>query len=34
MYGLNQGVHHFNSFENIRSLPAILAQNEIRTGKI
>lgn len=34
MYGLHQGVHHFNSFENIKSLPAILAQNGIRTGII
>jgi hypothetical protein len=34
MYGLHQGVHHFNSFDNIKSLPAILAEHGIRTGMI
>uniref|UniRef100_A0A6M2DWX7 Putative sulfatase n=1 Tax=Xenopsylla cheopis TaxID=163159 RepID=A0A6M2DWX7_XENCH len=34
MYGLHQGVHHFNSFSNIISLPKILQQNGIRTGII
>jgi hypothetical protein len=34
MYGLHQGVHHFNSFDNIKSLPEILAEHEIRTGKV
>lgn len=34
MYGLHQGVHHFNSFDNILSLPNILTKNGIRTGII
>ncbi|KAI0212765.1 N-sulfoglucosamine sulfohydrolase [Lamellibrachia satsuma] len=32
MYGLHHGVHHFNSFDKIRSLPQILQQQGIRTG--
>lgn len=32
MYGLHHGVHHFNSFDNIQSLPKILRKNNIRTG--
>ena len=32
MYGLHQGVHHFNSFDGVRSLPLILAKHNIRTG--
>ncbi|CAB3223501.1 unnamed protein product [Arctia plantaginis] len=34
MYGLHQGVHHFNSFDNITSLPNVLRQNGIMTGII
>nr|CAD7398494.1 unnamed protein product [Timema poppensis] len=34
MYGLHQGVHHFNSFDNVKSLPTVLAQHNIRTGII
>lgn len=32
MYGLHQGVHHFNSFDAVRSLPGLLRQANIRTG--
>ncbi|XP_066593004.1 N-sulphoglucosamine sulphohydrolase [Prorops nasuta] len=32
MYGLHHGVHHFNSFENISSLPRILKEHNIYTG--
>ncbi|KAM7302054.1 N-sulfoglucosamine sulfohydrolase [Ixodes scapularis] len=32
MYGLHQGVHNFQSFQQVRSLPGILAQHGIRTG--
>lgn len=32
MYGLHQGVHNFQSFPQVRSLPGILAQHGIRTG--
>ncbi|XP_067005093.2 N-sulphoglucosamine sulphohydrolase [Anabrus simplex] len=34
MYGLHQGVHHFNSFDNVKSLPSILSKHKIRTGII
>lgn len=34
MYGLHQGVHHFNSFDHINSLPKILKRSGIRTGII
>ncbi|XP_044733287.1 N-sulphoglucosamine sulphohydrolase [Chrysoperla carnea] len=34
MYGLHQGIHHFNSFDNLKSLPSILKTNGIRTGII
>ncbi|XP_062845589.1 N-sulphoglucosamine sulphohydrolase [Trichomycterus rosablanca] len=34
MYGLHQGVHHFNSFDGVRSLPLLLKQANIRTGII
>ncbi|XP_054010771.1 N-sulphoglucosamine sulphohydrolase isoform X1 [Hylaeus anthracinus] len=34
MYGLHHGIHHFNSFENVQSLPKILKKNNIRTGII
>ncbi|KAK8382114.1 hypothetical protein O3P69_015225 [Scylla paramamosain] len=32
MYGLHQGVHHFSSFDGVRSLPGILAARGLRTG--
>ena len=32
MYGLHHGIHHFNSFDNVQSLPKILKRNNIRTG--
>ncbi|KAF6739140.1 N-sulfoglucosamine sulfohydrolase [Oryzias melastigma] len=34
MYGLHQGVHHFNSFEGVQSLPLLLSQAGVRTGII
>uniref|UniRef100_T1JAG0 Sulfatase N-terminal domain-containing protein n=1 Tax=Strigamia maritima TaxID=126957 RepID=T1JAG0_STRMM len=34
MYGLHNDVHHFNSFDNIISLPNILKKHDIRTGII
>lgn len=34
MYGLHHGIHHFNSFEKVQSLPKILKKNNIRTGII
>ncbi|KAM4664451.1 N-sulfoglucosamine sulfohydrolase [Discoglossus pictus] len=34
MYGLHQDMHHFNSFDDVRSLPLLLAQAGIRTGII
>ncbi|XP_030759197.1 N-sulphoglucosamine sulphohydrolase [Sitophilus oryzae] len=34
MYGLHQGVNHFDSFNNVESLPKILKKNNIRTGII
>lgn len=34
MYGLHQGVHHFNSFDSVTSLPNILRKQNIRTGLI
>ncbi|KAG8224908.1 hypothetical protein J437_LFUL006266 [Ladona fulva] len=34
MYGLHNGVHHFDSFNGVRSLPSILGENGIRTGII
>ncbi|XP_012214785.1 N-sulphoglucosamine sulphohydrolase isoform X1 [Linepithema humile] len=34
MYGLHHGIHHFNSFDDIQSLPKILKRNNIRTGII
>jgi len=33
MYGLHQTVHHFNSFDAVKSLPNILEKKGIRTGK-
>ncbi len=32
MYGLHQEVHHFNSFDRVKSLPALLAKHNVRTG--
>lgn len=32
MYGLHQGVHHFNSFDGVQSLPLLLSQADIHTG--
>ncbi|XP_072271052.1 N-sulphoglucosamine sulphohydrolase isoform X1 [Pyxicephalus adspersus] len=34
IYGLHQDVHHFNSFNDVRSLPLLLNQAGIRTGII
>ncbi|XP_049774157.1 N-sulphoglucosamine sulphohydrolase [Schistocerca cancellata] len=34
MYGLHQGIHHFNSFNNVKSLPTLLREKNIRTGII
>ncbi|XP_008551634.1 N-sulphoglucosamine sulphohydrolase [Microplitis demolitor] len=34
MYGLHQGVHHFQSFDNIQSLPKLLKKNNVLTGII
>lgn len=33
MYGLHQGVHHFNSFDGVQSLPLLLSHANIFTGK-
>ncbi|XP_056265051.1 N-sulphoglucosamine sulphohydrolase isoform X2 [Pseudoliparis swirei] len=34
MYGLHQGVHHFNSFDGVQSLPLLLSQANVHTGII
>ncbi|KPJ02532.1 N-sulfoglucosamine sulfohydrolase [Papilio xuthus] len=34
MYGLHHGVHHFNTFDNITSLPNLLRQHGVYTGII
>lgn len=34
MYGLHQGVHHFNAFDTVKSLPTLLRNKDIRTGLI
>ncbi|PIK40513.1 putative N-sulfoglucosamine sulfohydrolase [Apostichopus japonicus] len=34
MYGLHHSVHHFNSFDGVKSLPAILKTANIKTGII
>ncbi|KAK7930225.1 hypothetical protein WMY93_006620 [Mugilogobius chulae] len=34
MYGLHQGVHHFNSFDEVQSLPLLLNKANIHTGII
>lgn len=33
MYGLHQDVHHFNSFDSVRSLPRLLSHAHVRTGR-
>lgn len=33
MYGLHQDVHHFNSFDSVQSLPRLLRQARVRTGR-
>uniref|UniRef100_A0A8C5E987 Sulfatase N-terminal domain-containing protein n=1 Tax=Gouania willdenowi TaxID=441366 RepID=A0A8C5E987_GOUWI len=34
MYGLHQSVHHFNSFDEVQSLPLLLRQANVHTGII
>ncbi|XP_032177905.1 N-sulphoglucosamine sulphohydrolase isoform X2 [Mustela erminea] len=34
MYGLHQDAHHFNSFDEVQSLPQLLSQAGVRTGII
>uniref|UniRef100_A0A3B4AU45 Uncharacterized protein n=1 Tax=Periophthalmus magnuspinnatus TaxID=409849 RepID=A0A3B4AU45_9GOBI len=34
MYGLHQGAHHFNSFDEVQSLPLLLSKANIHTGII
>ena len=34
MYGLHHQVHHFNSFDAVRSLPKLLQDSGVRTGII
>ncbi|XP_063824658.1 N-sulphoglucosamine sulphohydrolase [Ostrinia nubilalis] len=34
MYGLHHGVHHFSSFDNVSSLPAVLREHGVMTGII
>uniref|UniRef100_A0A8D8M3X3 N-sulphoglucosamine sulphohydrolase n=1 Tax=Cacopsylla melanoneura TaxID=428564 RepID=A0A8D8M3X3_9HEMI len=34
MYGLHHDVHHFNSFDSVKTLPKILKDSRIRTGII
>ncbi|KAL1468604.1 hypothetical protein MTO96_041380 [Rhipicephalus appendiculatus] len=34
MYGLHQGVHAFQSFQEVKSLPLLLSERGIRTGII
>lgn len=34
MYGLHQGAHHFNSFDEVQSLPLLLQQADVHTGII
>ncbi|XP_069337882.1 N-sulphoglucosamine sulphohydrolase isoform X2 [Eulemur rufifrons] len=34
MYGLHQDMHHFSSFDKVRSLPQLLSQAGVRTGII
>lgn len=32
MYGLHQGVHHFNVFDSVKSLPNVLKEHDVFTG--
>lgn len=34
MYGLEHSFHHFSSFDNVLSLPVLLAQNNYRTARV
>lgn len=34
MYGLHQGEHHFNAFDDVSSLPQMLQKKNVRTGLI
>lgn len=34
MYGLEHSYHHFSSFDHVKSLPVILAQNRYRTARV
>ncbi|KAL4702551.1 hypothetical protein ACJJTC_013553 [Scirpophaga incertulas] len=34
MYGLHHGIHHFNSFDNVTSLPTLLRRHDVFTGII
>ena len=34
MYGLHHSVHHFNSFDEVKSLPRILKNHGVRTGTL
>ena len=34
MYGLHHQVHHFNSFDAVKSLPKLLQDSHVRTGII
>lgn len=34
MYGLQHQTHHFASFDNIKTLPVVLAENGYRTGRV
>uniref|UniRef100_UPI003AACFD17 N-sulphoglucosamine sulphohydrolase isoform X1 n=1 Tax=Centroberyx gerrardi TaxID=166262 RepID=UPI003AACFD17 len=34
MYGLHQGVHHFDSFDGVQSLPLLLNRADVHTGII
>jgi N-sulfoglucosamine sulfohydrolase len=34
MYGLQHSIHHFNSFDNIKSLPKVLTENGYRTARV
>lgn len=34
MYGLHHNLHHFNSFDEVQSLPKILTGHKIRTGQL
>ncbi|MFW6370809.1 MAG: sulfatase-like hydrolase/transferase [Bacteroidota bacterium] len=34
MYGLEHSFHHFSSFDQVKSLPVILAENSYRTARV